>query len=108
MKEPRESKLLRLWKIRQEKEGHDVSGVTTLEEAKHFFDKKEVHLDASQFEEWSYGDLRKLAKDMGISAKGAKEELIERICGADVDIEDDATLEDDQEDAEKPTEEEVE
>ena len=108
MKEPRESKLLRLWKIRQEKEGYDVSGVTTLEEAKHFFDKKEVHLDASQFEEWSYDDLRKLAKDMGISAKGTKEELIAKICSEDVEIENDAVLEDDQEDTEQPTEEEVE
>ena len=39
MKEKKE-KLLRLWKIRQEQEGYDVSKVTTLEEAKHFFDKK--------------------------------------------------------------------
>ena len=35
-------KRLRLWKARQESEGHDVSGVTTLEEAEHFFDKKEA------------------------------------------------------------------
>lgn len=35
-------KRLRLWKARQEAEGHDVSGVTTLEEAAHFFDKKEA------------------------------------------------------------------
>lgn len=34
-------KRLRLWKARQEAEGHDVSGVTTLEQAAHFFDKKE-------------------------------------------------------------------
>lgn len=30
--------LLELWKIRQEAEGYDVSGVNTLEEAEHFFD----------------------------------------------------------------------
>lgn len=35
-------KRLRLWKARQEAEGHDVSGVTTLEQAEHFFDKKEA------------------------------------------------------------------
>lgn len=34
-------KRLRLWKARQEAEGYDVSGVTTLEQAEHFFDKKE-------------------------------------------------------------------
>lgn len=39
MKE-KEERLLRLWKIRQEQEGVDVSGVKTLEEAKHFYDKK--------------------------------------------------------------------
>ena len=39
MKE-KEERLLRLWKIRQEQEGVDVSGVRTLEEAKHFYDKK--------------------------------------------------------------------
>lgn len=40
--ESQKDKLLRLWKARQEAEGHDVSGVTTLEQAKHFFDKKEA------------------------------------------------------------------
>ncbi len=41
--ENRSEKLLRLWKARQEAEGHDVSGVKTLEEAEHFFDKKPEH-----------------------------------------------------------------
>lgn len=40
--ESQKEKRLRLWKARQEAEGHDVSGVTTLEEAAHFFDKKEA------------------------------------------------------------------
>lgn len=39
--ESHKEKLLRLWKARQTADGYDVSGVTTLEEAKHFFDKKE-------------------------------------------------------------------
>ena len=34
-------KRLKLWKARQTAEGYDVSGVTTLEQAEHFFDKKE-------------------------------------------------------------------
>lgn len=42
MKEDQKAKRLRLWKARQEAEGHDVSGVTTLEQAAHFFDKKEI------------------------------------------------------------------
>lgn len=40
MKQRREEKLLRQWKIRQEAEGYDVSKVTTLEEAEKFFEKK--------------------------------------------------------------------
>lgn len=38
--ENQKEKLLRLWKARQEAEGQDVSGVTTLEEAKQFYEKK--------------------------------------------------------------------
>lgn len=45
-------KLLKLWKIRQEAEGYDVSGVNTLEEAEHFFDKKpEPVVEAVEIEE---------------------------------------------------------
>lgn len=36
-----QEKRLKLWKARQAAEGHDVSGVMTLEQAEHFFDKKE-------------------------------------------------------------------
>ena len=39
--ERRTEKLLRLWKSRQTAEGHDVSGVKTLEEAERFFSKGE-------------------------------------------------------------------
>lgn len=47
MKEKKE-RLLRLWKIRQEQEGYDVSGIKTLEEAEHFFDKKTTKKGASK------------------------------------------------------------
>ena len=40
--ETQKEKRLRLWKARQEAEGHDVSGVTNLEQAAHFFDKKDT------------------------------------------------------------------
>lgn len=39
---------LRLWKARQEAEGHDVSKVKTLEDAERFFDKKEQTSAQSQ------------------------------------------------------------
>lgn len=42
--ETQKEKRLRLWKARQEAEGHDVSGVTTLEQAAHFFDNKPAPL----------------------------------------------------------------
>jgi hypothetical protein len=44
-------KLLKLWKIRQEAEGYDVSGVNTLEEAEHFFDKPEPVVEAVEIGE---------------------------------------------------------
>ena len=52
------------------------------------------HLDAESLKEYSYNDLKKLAKDLGLSAKGSKEELIERIAAAQVQApatEDDGT-----------------
>lgn len=42
MKQKREERLLRQWKIRQQKEGHDVSEVKTLEDAENFFKKKKA------------------------------------------------------------------
>lgn len=40
MKEPIRERRLRLWKIRQEAEGYDVSKVHTLDDAERFFKKK--------------------------------------------------------------------
>ena len=48
--ETQKEKRLRLWKARQEAEGHDVSGVTTLEQAEHFYDKKDAP-DVSEVQE---------------------------------------------------------
>lgn len=45
-------------------------------------------LDAEQLEnEFSYQELKKLASDMGLSAKGSKAELIERITAEEVGYE---------------------
>lgn len=49
--ETQKEKRLRLWKARQEAEGYDVSGVTTLQEAEHFFDKKVDPEPPAQHEE---------------------------------------------------------
>ena len=40
MKESVKERRLRLWKIRQEQEGYDVSKVKSLEDAENFFKKK--------------------------------------------------------------------
>ena len=42
------------------------------------------HLDADQLADLSINDLRKIAKDLGVSASGSKKELIERICDVEV------------------------
>ena len=42
------------------------------------------HLDAEQLEEMSYNDLKAMAKEMGLSTKGTKDELIARIAAAEV------------------------
>lgn len=44
----------------------------------------ESHLDPEDLSTMSYNDLKKLAKDMGVSAAGTKEELIERIAAEGV------------------------
>ena len=51
MKEDQKAKRLRLWKTRQEADGYDVSGVTTLEQAEHFFDKKDTPAEAPEAQE---------------------------------------------------------
>lgn len=43
------------------------------------------HLDKGKLEEMDYNDLKKLAKDMGLLAKGSKEELVERIAAEQIE-----------------------
>lgn len=42
------------------------------------------NLDADQLDDLSINDLRKIAKDLGVSASGSKKKLIERICDVEV------------------------
>lgn len=56
MKQKREDRLLRQWKIRQEAEGHDVSEVKTLEDAENFFKKKKKEAKDDKTEEPPKGD----------------------------------------------------
>lgn len=44
------------------------------------------HLRAEQLKEYSYKDLKALAKDMGVSASGKAEEIIARIAAVEVDV----------------------
>lgn len=49
------------------------------------------YLDKEQLEAMSYPDLKSLASQMGLDAKGKKEELIARICEAEVNVEEETT-----------------
>ena len=42
------------------------------------------NLDADQLDDLSINDLRKIAKDLGVSASGSKKELIKKICDVEV------------------------
>lgn len=42
------------------------------------------HLDDGSLEEYNINELRKLAKDLGVSSKGTKKELIDRISEVEV------------------------
>lgn len=99
MKEKKE-RLLRLWKIRQEQEGYDVSGVKTLEEAEHFFDKKEESTNVKALADMTNKELVELGKEYGLDLKAnvKKEKLVAAIEEASNNI---AT-------AEEPSEEVVE
>ena len=52
------------------------------------------NLDANQLKEMSYPELKALAAQMGLDAKGKKDELIARICGEEVEVEEDAVVND--------------
>lgn len=43
------------------------------------------HLDREQITKCGYNDIKKLAKEMGIPAKGSKDELVEKILAEGVD-----------------------
>lgn len=51
------------------------------------------HLDEKQLQEMSYADLKSLAAQMGLDAKGKKEELIARITAASAEDDAEAELE---------------
>lgn len=96
-KESRKDYLLRLWKIRQEAEGYDVSGVKTLEEAEHYFDnpiEKEVHhhstgetTELKTLSDMSYKELQAMGNELGLKTVGVKkEELIVAIEEANANL----------------------
>lgn len=52
------------------------------------------HLDEAQLRGMSYADLKRLAAQMELDAKGTKEELINRITAEEVDVPEEAVVED--------------
>lgn len=45
-------------------------------------------LDRKDIEKMKYNDVKKLAKDMNLDVTGSKQDIIERICSVDVEIDD--------------------
>lgn len=83
MSKSNDERLLKLWKARQEAEGVDVSGVKTLEEAEHFYDKKETKEEETKKElkDMTIKELSTYANEIGIEIKPnmKKAEILEEI-----------------------------
>lgn len=56
-----------------------------------------ANLDPQDLENWSLKELKKLAKDMGLSTSGTKAELIERIAAEEVEIDPQTTADQEEE-----------
>ena len=54
------------------------------------FITEDGHIEAESLYDIDYNDLKKMAKDMGLNAKGTKNELIERIAKAQVMVPEEA------------------
>ena len=61
--------------------GKAGSGVETLKDETEERPKETEEPKETTLEDMSYNDLKKLAKEKGVSAKGSKEDLIERLRG---------------------------
>lgn len=61
--------------------GKAGSGVETLKNETEERPKETEEPKDTTLEDMSYNDLKKLAKEKGVSAKGSKEDLIERLRG---------------------------
>ncbi len=76
MREPIKQRRLRLWKERQKNAGYDVSNVTTLEEAEHFFDEER----SKDYEHLNYFELQEIGRSLGMRVVGIRrEEIIDGI-----------------------------
>ena len=65
---------------------------------------KTGYLDKAQLEEMPYPELKRLAAQLGLDATGKKADLIERICGEEVGVEDEAIAETEADEAEEEAE----
>ena len=48
----------------------------------------QAKLDRKDIESMKYNDVKKLAKDMSLDVSGSKQDIIDRICAVDVEIDD--------------------
>lgn len=85
-------------KVQQEKtqKNKKVAPVQQQEE------KYDGNLDKEQLMDMGYNDLKHLAKQLGISAEGKKDELVERIAAVEVNATGEEVEEDDDDEDEEP------
>lgn len=48
----------------------------------------QTKLDREDIEKMKYNDVKKLAKDMNLDVSGSKQDIIDRICAVDVEVDD--------------------
>lgn len=75
--------------VKVDSSDEEPAGELTEESADETADDEEVsikgHLDAEQLTEYSKEELKNLAKDLGVSTSGSKEQLIDRIIAVEVE-----------------------
>ena len=65
-----------------------------------------ANLDTEDLENWSVKELKKLARDMGLSTSGTKAELVERITAEEVEISPETAADQEEETGNEPETEE--
>ena len=80
----------------------DIINLEVAEDSQEEHEGKSAHISKETLNEMSYQALKKLAADMGVGANGTKEELIEKIFNVEIEVEDEAIVDEMPADEEGP------